>query len=96
MRGGGGGRHKRNKTKEKRTILFFILDEYVQWRGKSNSRERKSNFSLDFPVSESSDLFGSRSKVVLRGKGYAWAPIFGSFDKLREGKSFLLLDLIHF
>ena len=45
-------------------------------------RERKSNFSLDFPVFGPSDFVGPRSKVVLRCKGYAWAPIFGGFDKI--------------
>ena len=34
-------------------------------------RERKSNFSLDFPVFGPSVLDGPRRKVVLRGKGYA-------------------------
>ena len=63
--------HKRIKTKEKRTILFFILAEYVQWRGKSDSRERKSNFSLDFPAFKLSVLVGPRRKVVLRvGTGF--------------------------
>ena len=51
--------------------------------GKSNSRERKFNFFLDFPAFEPSVLVGPRSKVVLRCKSYAWAPVLGSFDKLR-------------
>ena len=34
-------------------------------------RERESYFSLDFPSFEPSVRFGPRSKVVLRGKGYA-------------------------
>ena len=45
-----------------------------------NSRERKSNFSLDFSVFVPSVLVGLRSKVVLRGKGYVWAPVLWSFD----------------
>ena len=52
--------------------------------GKSNSRERKCNFSLDFPVFGLSVLVGPRSKVVLRCKGYAWAPVLWSFEKLWE------------
>ena len=47
-------------------------------------RERKSNFSLDFPVFGLSILVGPRRKVVLRGKGYVWASVLWSFDKLRE------------
>ena len=43
-------------------------------------RERKSNFSLDFPVFGPSVLVGLSSKVVLRCKGYAWAPVLWSFD----------------
>ena len=76
--------HKRSKTKEKRTIHFLILAEYVQWRGKPYSRERKSNFSLDFPAFGLSVLVGPRSKVVLRGKGYTWALVLGSFDNFER------------
>ena len=47
-------------------------------------RERKSNFSIDFPMLRPSILVGSRSKIVLRGKGYAWAPVLGSFDNSRR------------
>ena len=47
---------------------------------KSNSKERKSNFSLDFPAFGPSVYVEQRSKVVLRGKGYVWAPILWSFD----------------
>ena len=47
-------------------------------------RERESTFSLGFRPIGQSDFFGLRSKVVLRSKGFAWAPVSGSFDKLRE------------
>ena len=53
-------------------------------RGISNSRERRSNFSLDFPAYGPSDRFGPRRKVVLRGEGYAWAPVLGSFDNSKR------------
>ena len=43
-------------------------------------RERKSNFSLDFPVFEPSVFVRPRSKVTLRCKCYAWTPIMGIFD----------------
>ena len=57
----------------------------AKWGGgggewKSNSRERKSNFSLDFPVFGPSDFIRPRNKVVLHGKGYAWAPVLLSFN----------------
>ena len=52
-----------------------------------------------------SDRFEPRSKVAPHDKGYAWAPISGVFDKLREVgvlsylfyplfKSFVMLVLI--
>ena len=47
---------------------------------KSDSRERVSNFFLDFSTFGLSVLVGPRSKVVLRSKGYEWAPILGSFE----------------
>ena len=52
------------------------------------------NFSLDFSAFGPSDPGEPRDKVVLRGNGYAWAPILGEFRQTSEGKSFLLHDLI--
>ena len=46
--------------------------------------ERKSDFSLDFPALGQSILFGARNKVVLRGKGYVWAPILWSSDNSKR------------
>ena len=66
--------------KREKNISSLILEAEFGSGGKSNSRERKSNFSLDFPVFVPSDFIGPRSKVVLGGKGYAWAPVLGSFD----------------
>ena len=43
-----------------------------------------SNLFLDFPVFGQSVLVGPRSKVVLRGKGYAWAPVLESFDNSKS------------
>ena len=43
-----------------------------------------SDFSLRSRPIGPSDFFGLRRKVVLRGEDYAWAPVLGSFDKLRE------------
>ena len=36
---------------------------------------RKSNFSLNFPSFEPPVRVGPRSKVVLHGKDYVWAPV---------------------
>ena len=47
-------------------------------------RERKSDFSPDFPAFGPSVLVGPRSKVVLRGKGYAWALILWSSDNSKR------------
>ena len=48
------------------------------------SNERESSFSLEFWAIRLLEFFGTRRKVVLRGEAYAWAPILGSFVKLRE------------
>ena len=58
--------------------------EIVQWVCVSNSRERKCDFSLDFPAFRPSILDGARSKVVQRGEGYAWAPILWSSDNFKR------------
>ena len=58
-------------------------------------RERGSTFSLRFPAIGPSDPDEARSKVALHGKDYAWVPVSGSFNKLRERVGvFLLLDLL--
>ena len=44
------------------------------------ARERESTFSLDFSEIGPSDLDETRSKVGLRGKGYACVPVLWSFD----------------
>ena len=46
--------------------------------------ERVSDFSLKSRAIGPSDSFRPRSKMVLCNKGFVWAPILGSFDKLRE------------
>ena len=68
-------------------------------------RERESAFSLRSRSIGPSDFFGPRRKVVLRGKGNAWAPVLGVFDKLLDVgvlsylsytlfKCFVMLELI--
>ena len=47
-------------------------------------RERESSFSLDFRLFGPSVLDGARSKVVLRGEGYAWTPIWWSSDNSKR------------
>ena len=56
--------------------------------GRSDFRERKSDFSLDFPAFGQSVLDGARSKVDLRGKGYAGASILWSSDNSNRYGSF--------
>ena len=63
------------------------------------------NFSLRSRPIGPSDFFELRRKFALRGEDYAWAPVLGSFDKLREVgvlsylfyplfKCFVMLELI--
>ena len=47
-------------------------------------RVRECNFSLSFRKIRPSEVFGARRKVVLRGEAYAWTPVLGVFNKLRE------------
>ena len=47
-------------------------------------RERVCHFSLRSRAIGPSNFFGPRRKVTLRGEDYTWAPVLGSFDKLRE------------
>ena len=56
----------------------------VQWLGFVISRERKCAFYLDLRSFEPSVLDGARSKVDLRGKGYAWTPIWWSSDNSKR------------
>ena len=42
------------------------------------------DFSLRSRAIGPSDFFGPRSKAVLRSEDFAWVPVLGSFDKLRE------------
>ena len=42
------------------------------------------SFSLDSRLIRPSEFFGTRRKVALRIEAYAWAPVLGVFDKLRE------------
>ena len=70
------------KKKKENTSHFGAQNE--QWRRVSNSRERSSDFSLDFLAFGPLDRVGPRSKVVLRSEGYAWAQVFGEFRQLQE------------
>ena len=47
-------------------------------------RERESDFSLRSRPIGPSVFNEAKRKVVLRSEDYAWAPVLGSFDKLRE------------
>ena len=58
-----------------RNGVFYFLER---------ERARESHFSLDLRAIRPSDFFGARRKAVLRGEGNAWAPVYWSFDKLRE------------
>ena len=65
-------------------------------RKNTDFRERVSNFSLDFPTIGPLVFGEARSKVALRDKSYAWAPVLGSFDKLRKVGVFSYLVYFRF
>ena len=46
--------------------------------------KRILDFSLKYRAIRPLEFFGTRRKAVLRGEAYAWAPVLGSFVKLRE------------
>ena len=57
---------------------------------------RERDFSLGLRAIRLSEFVETRSKTALRDKAYPWAPILGSFDKLREvgDLSYLMFELI--
>ena len=73
--------------KKKRENTSHFGAQNLQWRGFSNSKERSSNFSLDFSVFGLSVRIGLRSKVVLHCEGYAWEPVLRSFDNSKRYES---------
>ena len=56
----------------------------MQWLGFEFFREREISFSLDFRSFGPLVLDGARSKVDLRDEGYAWTPIWWSFDNSKR------------
>ena len=65
---------KNVRGKEKSDRRFWI----------SFSREIVSSFSLNFCAIRSLAVFGTRRKVALRRKGFAWVPDLRSLDKILE------------
>ena len=45
---------------------------------------RRSDFSLKIRAIRPSAVFGTRRRIALRGKGFAWVPDLGSFLKILE------------
>ena len=52
--------------------------------GNGVSRERTSDFSLEYREIRQLAIFGTRRKATLRGEGFAWVQNLGSFLKLLE------------
>ena len=77
-----------NKIKEKNSVILHGKHKKrgseVQEVGFSNFRESVCDFSLDFLAFGSSVRFRPRNKVVLRGEGYAWTPIWWSSDNSKR------------
>ena len=76
--------------KRKRRHLFSHIWLNPTVEGRVGFRERKSNFSLNFPAIELSNFGEARRKVALRDKGYVWTPILWSFDNSGSRGLFLL------
>ena len=71
--------------KTKLEIVFFSkTKEKLIVGAESSFRERDSSFSLDFGSFGPSVLDGAKSKVDLRSEGYAWTPIWWSFDNSKR------------
>ena len=71
--------------KTKLEIVFFCKAKEKSTVGDGSSfRERERSFSLDLRPFEPSVLDRARSKAVLRGKGYAWTPIWWSSDNSKR------------
>ena len=79
------------KDKIRHSVVSFKLETKDAVAGGKTGEEHKwcfservSTLSLDFWAIRPSKFFGARRKAALRIEGYAWAPILGVFDKLRE------------
>ena len=77
----GGGKERKMEREKK------------EERERSDSRERNSTFSLNFSAIGPTNSCKARSKVGIRYKGYAWAPVLRSFDELREVGVFFYVDI---
>ena len=76
------------RIRQNAIVIFFILRDKsaveVQGLDFLFFRERESSLSLDFRPFGPSILDGARSKVDLRGEGYAWTPIWWSSDNSKS------------
>ena len=73
-------------------MIFFLFEDQTDSRGLERCSgwifviftERRCAFSLDFrPIGPS--IFGrARSKAILCGEGYTWAPIWWSSDNSKR------------
>ena len=75
---------KRFKIKRQKSSSSPIWLKTCSRCGEAGFRERKCDLSLDFSTFGPSVLVGARSKVVLRGKGYVWAPILWSSENSKR------------
>ena len=73
-------RTKGGINEKKKNKLFSHFGWIRKWREEIGFRERKSNFSLDFPAFVTSVIVGPRGKVALHCNGYPWAPVLRSFE----------------
>ena len=76
----------KNKDKISPHLLYLLETDSV-WEN-TGFRERKWDFSLDFPAFGLSIPFEPRNKAILRSKGYAWTLILWSYDNSKKYGSF--------
>ena len=76
-------RFNKNKTKKNSDLLLQrSKNRSVGWI--QIFKERRCAFSLDFRPFGLSVLDEARSKVDLRGEGYAWIPIWWNSDNSKR------------
>ena len=74
------------------------LTQQIEWGKREGQerdfRERRSTFSLDFPLIGPANFGKARSKVGLHYKSYTWVPVLGEFRQTLGGRVLLLLGLV--
>ena len=81
-----------NKAKLENSVISLIQKQRPKYGEPKNGQwlvvlvfsERERDFSLDLWAIRPSKFFGAKRKAALLIEAYAWVPVLGVFDKLRE------------